>query len=67
MPQGPQELQDEWNSCENAVEFLRGAGFVHTSRFTWIPPREPTEQEWRAIDYLIMEWDWGGIDKESTT
>jgi len=49
-----------------AIDCLKKAGFVLTEQWTWIPPKdhEPTEREWDAIDYLIFEWDFGGLERE---
>jgi len=65
VPQSSKELRDEWEADDHAVYYLEGRGFNLTRRWTWRAPegREPTEIEWRAIQYLIEEWDFGGLDR----
>lgn len=65
MPSATKELQDEWVEDNLAVRFLEGRGFKLTSRWTWVEPEghEATAEEWRAIDYLFQEWDFGGLDR----
>lgn len=70
MPSGPPELHEKWSNYypegfgdQNAMRFLREAGFKLTDGWTWIAPgREPTEEEWSAINYLVWEWDFGGLE-----
>lgn len=65
MPQATDELRAEWGiETEKALYFLRAAGYRLTNSWTWVPPRrESTEMELRAIEYLIQEWDFGGIER----
>jgi hypothetical protein len=40
-------------------------GWKLTSRWTWVEPSPEhmaTEDEGNAIDYLIQEWDYGGVE-----
>lgn len=60
MPQAPQHLQDRWTDDGAAFEQLAGR-FVVT-RGGVIKPKTttvPTEADLSAIDYLILEWDYG--------
>ena len=71
LPSGPPELHEFWSNYNqeqyadtNAQEYLRSQGYHLTDGWEWVrpsPTHEPTELEYSAIDYLIMEWDWGGI------
>ncbi len=64
MPQGPPELQEKWKDCSVAIEYLENRGYKLTKDRWWIPPTEahqPTEEESEAMDYLILEWDFGGL------
>ena len=59
MPQGPVELHEKWGEPCKALEALN-ANFWDDAGV--IRPRRgdtPTEEEWSAIDYLCMEWDFG--------
>lgn len=72
MPSGPPELHDKW--CKygpheggdfNAQWYLKRCGWTLEKNWTWTKPRtdyEPSEDEFEAIKYLIMEWDFGGIN-----
>ncbi|WP_133254300.1 hypothetical protein [Phenylobacterium deserti] len=75
MPSGPPELHAEW--CDagpddggdfNAQAHLKAAGYTLTRGWEWIPPpgRQPTERDISAINYLIMEWDFGGLVEPAT-
>ncbi len=69
MPSGPPELHDKW--CEygptemgdvNAIKYLENRGFKLGRDFFWTAPdRFISTEESMAIDYLILEWDFGGI------
>jgi len=59
MPQAPYELQKRWTDDSAALSHL-------APNFTWrggmIRPRDgytPTQEDYSAIDYLILEWDYG--------
>ncbi len=69
MPSGPPELHAKWQSDTNAIRFLYDRGWRMTKSYTWIPPQEygnshfsEYEEDHEAIDYLQLEWDWGGIE-----
>ena len=68
MPQASEELRAEWHDDDHAdaswraVHFLMDAGFKFHRDWTWTAPdREITDKEFRALQYLIDEWDFGGI------
>lgn len=46
-----------------AITVLESAGYKPTPDWKWIPPKghTPTERELDAIEYLIEEFDWGGL------
>lgn len=67
MPQAPTYLCDEWEDDYKAIDFLQAAGYRLLRGWTWklpSPNHIPTPQENRAINYLILEWDFGGIEGE---
>lgn len=39
---------------------LERLGFTLTVEYCWKRIRPPTEYEWKCIDFLIDEWDYGG-------
>jgi hypothetical protein len=60
-------LNREWNGPDDAtaINFLRKQGYRRTRGWHWRLPKPdhvPTEKELRAIQFLIEEWDWGGIE-----
>lgn len=67
MPQASSRLQRIWHNGfagydEGAIKYLQERGYTLTRKYQWVPPdREPTDQELDAIDYLIGEWDFGGV------
>ncbi len=63
MPSGPPELHAEFQADMNAVNYLESQGFKLLPSAHWLPPPfyEITEKDNRAISYLILEWDYGGI------
>jgi hypothetical protein len=63
MPQTSDERRARWPGKDSeALSFLYSQGYEMTREWEWIPPkREPTEREIDAIDYLVEEWDYGGI------
>lgn len=67
MPQASSEQQAEWGIDDGPViKFLEAAGYRMTRTFFWVlptPDHVPTEKEYSAIDFLIDEWDFGGIVK----
>lgn len=74
MPSGPPELHEYWSNKDpnspgadtNAERHLRKNGFVLTGGWEWIHPTykhidEISDEDYKAISYLIMEWDYGGF------
>ena len=71
MPSGPPEEHAYWTAFgptdggdTNAIKFLEGKGWRLTTWWRWARPtleHVVTEEEWRAINYLIMEWDFDGV------
>lgn len=65
MPQTTPELAAKFPGMDReAMEVLRDAGYTLTREWFWLPPsifHEPIEREADAINYLIEEWDFGGL------
>lgn len=75
MPSGPPELHEYWCAAGpydgdgdlNAIRHLQERGFAQCYSFDlsldWIAPDglKPTALDLSAIDYLALEWDWGGL------
>lgn len=68
MPQASEELRDEWGINESpAISFLKSRGYHLTRWWLWLRPKhhvvegEVTSKERRAVQFLIEEWDLGGI------
>ena len=61
MPSGPPELHARFGNDSTALELLEKAGYTHDKSFTIRPPagHKPTKDEMDAINYLVLEWDWG--------
>lgn len=61
MPQAPGYLQAEFH--DDAAALVVISSDFKVSRGGMIYPAvegyKPTERQYRAIDYLIMEWDYG--------
>lgn len=68
MPQARPELQAKFADDSEALELLEGAGFVLLPDFNWRAPagRKPCLEELDAIEYLIEEWDYGGVTEVAT-
>ncbi len=64
MPQATDELRAEWPGWDGeAIAYLLERGWI-SSKWCWRQPRHPhvvSLREYSAIDYLIQEWDFGGI------
>lgn len=72
MPSGPPELHEKWRKYgphedsgdSNAIKFLKDRGWQLGRDWFWTQPHQShvtTEDEASAIDYLVLEWDFGGI------
>jgi len=68
MPQAPDCLRAKWPGRDReATEYLENQGYILTQEWTWrlpTPFHKPTKREWSAIDYLVFEWDYAGLEKE---
>ena len=64
MPQASDALRAKFADDASAISLLEGAGFVLLPSWSWLLPSPtyvPTQEQYDAIDYLIGEWDYGGI------
>lgn len=69
MPQATDELRAYWGGVDDtpAYEHLKRQGFIDHHDWTWTKPSPDyvlSERDWNAIEFLIDEWDWGGLRKE---
>lgn len=72
MPSGPPELHEKWcdhgpnqSGDANAIAFLEAAGYKLSRDWQWTlpsPGHAPTDEENSALDYLVLEWDFGRLD-----
>ncbi len=69
MPQATDEQRRLWGENGGvgegkAIQYLNNAGYILRRNWTWQKPEGhiPTEEEIGAIDFLIDEWDFGGIE-----
>lgn len=65
MPQASDEQRADWGIDSHPPQaYLRAAGYRLTGGWEWIKPEpdhEPTNNEISAINFLIDEWDYGGL------
>ena len=69
MPQASDEERAAYRErfgdigCEHAVAELERRGFKLYPTWDWSAPdgRGPTPEEWDWLDFLIKEWDFGGL------
>lgn len=62
MPSGPPELHEKWGDDASAMRFLKVRGWKLLRSWEWVKPSKAhviTEEEHQALDYLILEWDFG--------
>lgn len=74
MPSGPPELHEEWCNRSptgdgdfEAMRYLRKRGYKLTDKWFWVAPSRyhtPSAKENSAINYLMWEWDFGGVETE---
>jgi len=65
MPQATEAQRARWGiSEEKAIDHLESRGFKLTREWTWLAPegRVPDEDDWSAIDFLIDEYDFAGLE-----
>lgn len=65
MPQASPEQRAKWGVMpDKAMDFLESRGFRLTHGWTWVKPHghKITEDEFQAVDFLIAEWDFGGLE-----
>lgn len=71
MPQAPEELRHEWACDSTAISYLEKRGFTLNRDWTWYKEGQAldnlTPKEFRAILYLIQEWDFGGLRPQPGT
>lgn len=63
MPSGPPELRAKWGDDLAAIEHLESRGFKHAAGFCWLQPEGHvySQDDHSALDYLVLEWDWGDV------
>lgn len=68
MPQATEELRQKWGGVrgvgeDKAIGHLLKRGYTLTSDYCWFKPIEIdiTLDDTEAIDFLIQEWDYGGL------
>ena len=73
MPSGPPEEHEFFTNLgpttdadQNAMRVLTTAGYKLTNRWEWYYPGygeaySATDAEYRAMSYLVLEWDFGGF------
>lgn len=69
MPQATQELRDKMfeyfgDAIDTAgpLQFLASRGFRETQNACWIAPMRPlTSKERECLEFLVEEWDYGGV------
>lgn len=62
MPQGPEHLHKKFGDDSVADALLVKAGYRYDhEHFTYYVPKghNPTKDEIDAMDYLVLEWDYG--------
>lgn len=63
MPTAPDHLRQKFEDDTAARDLLEAAGYSLTHTFDWVAPAPHTAtlEELDAVEYLILEWDYGGI------
>lgn len=61
MPQSPAHLQAQFPSDSEALEILKENFIIYRNGMIGRkdPGYVPTEKEKDAVDYLVLEWDYG--------
>ena len=75
MPQCSSSLQDiisnyfpgDFVSYDfKCIEFLKNRGYILTKAWCWVKPvpsHSINDEEFNCLQFLIDEWDFGGIEK----
>lgn len=63
MPQAPKELSDKWNESTAFTQITENFKISRDGIIYPINGYSPTEEDYSAIDYLILEWDYGYSSK----
>ncbi len=70
MPAAADQLRRRWRGPDSyfAQTFLVSHGYILLRTHEWRPPanHEPTEEELSAIEFLVREWDFGGLEGPET-
>jgi hypothetical protein len=69
MPQSSDRLRAKFADLDAAYLPLRAAGFTfHPEDWTFTAPEghTPTADENDALTYLVEEWDWGGLRRDTS-
>ena len=70
MPQASTELQQKMISRfgdigdGGPIAYLEAKGYILLGDWLWLPlyiDRDPNILEWDCIDFLVDEWDFGGV------
>lgn len=68
MPQATTYLQNKWGGVggigeDKAANYLTKRGYILRSDYCWFKPAEVeiTLEDTEAMDFLIQEWDFGGL------
>ena len=69
MPQATEEQRAQWGGDggvgeDKAIAFLEAAGYTLRPDWLWTKPTPehvPTDDEISASNFLVDEWDFGGI------
>lgn len=66
MPQASDDLRAYWGGADDwpAMKHLEDAGFKLTRGWQWVKPSPEyvlTGRDWRAVQFLMDEWDYGGL------
>lgn len=77
MPQAPRYLREKMKeyfddpiSDTGPIKYLKEQGYELTAEFCWKPPEhikspsDMSEKEWACAAFLILEWDYNGLETE---
>ena len=72
MPMAPDDMRARWDgpNDKKALAHLEEGGYVLDDQYWWSHPDpdwEPSDEDWDAMNFMILEWDYGGYaDQEET-